>query len=288
MDPTEQVYEAEATPLQRGLYADIRHTLRAPIVNSIWRTLVANVPELTPYIWAQLKPAFQTREFAAVSVAYRDHVLTAVEADLPRYDPIAVGLDPAQATELRDQLATFDVVAPRLAVVFGLLDRRLNDRAVGTDAGGEAATAPFPAWLDDGRGRPPTMVDQSTASAVLPEGLDRGFGAMVPSIYRCLAQWPAYLDRAAADVEPLLDAAAYRTATTGAADLVDTYLDRLAYTPRLDPDGLAAAGADAETVEALRDLSGTFRSGGEGLLPLLHVYAASVGAAGERDALSVP
>lgn len=288
MDPTDQVYEADATALQGGLYADIRETFRAPIVNSIWRTLVAHEPELARYVWGQVKPAFETRAFAAVTVAYRDRALAAVEPDLPRYDPADVDLDPAAFAELRGQIATFDAVAPRLAVLFCLMDRRLNDRPVGTEAAGEAAAAPFPGWLDRDRGRPPSMLPQEEARAAMPDDLAGGFGAMVPSVYRCLAQWPSYLDRARGDLRPAVESEGFAGACADAFDLAETYLDRLPYTPRVDPDGLRGVGADEEAIGELRDLFGTFRAGGEELLPRLPVYAATVGAAGERDALAFP
>lgn len=288
MDPTEQVYEADATDRQRGLYTDIRETFRAPIVNSIWRTLVAHEPALTRYAWGQVKPAFETREFAAFTVAFRDRVLSAAEPDLPRYDPVEVDLDPAAFTELRGQAATFDAVAPRLAVLFCLMDRRLHDRPVGTETGGEASTAPFPGWLDRDRGRPPSMLPQDEAREAMPDDLAGGFGGMVPSVYRCLAQWPPYLDRAWADLRPVVESDAFGDARTGAFDLAETYLDRLPYTPRVDPDALEGVGADEETVGELRDLFSTFRDGGERLLPLLSVYAATVDAAGERRALTFP
>lgn len=180
MDPTDQVYESDATPLQRGLYADIQKTLRAPIANSIWRTLVANVPEYAPYVWGQMKPAFETREFAAFTVAFRDRILSPVDDALPEY----------------------------------------------------------------------------TAADV--------------------------------DLQPITDAPVYSDARRDGFALAETYLDRLPYTPRIDPDGLAEQGADRETIEELRDMIELFVSGGETILPLLHIHAATVGATGERRTVTFP
>lgn len=287
MDPTEQVYEAEASGWQRGLYDDVKGTLRAPIVNSIWRTQMHHAPEFLRYAWGQIKPVFETRAFAAFSVEYRDRLLSAVDDDLPSYDPATVGLDPGEFTELRGQLAAFDAVNPRLIVLFELLDRRLNGRAVGTAFDGSAsATAPFPSWLDGDRGRPPTMLPQDEARAALPDDLTGDFGEMVPSIYRCLAQWPPYAERAWTDLAPLVEGNAFETARGEALELAGTYLDRLAYTPQIDPETLERAGFDEETVTDLQDLFSTFYSSGVAVVPLLSVYAATVGAAGERDALA--
>jgi hypothetical protein len=288
MDPTKQLYEPEAHGWQHGLYADIKRTLRAPIVNSIWRTQMFHTPQFLRYAWGQLKPVFETREFAAFTVAYRDTLLTAVESELPGYDPATVNLAPSAVTELHGQLATFDVVSPRLIVLFKLMDRRLNDQAVGTNVedAGEAATAPFPERLDRDRGRPPTMLPQDKSRAAMPDTLAGNFDEMVPSIYRCLAQWPSYLERAWNDLAPLLQSDAFETAREEALDLADTYLDRLASTPRVDPATLTEMGFDESTIGELQDLFAMFNANGSKVVPILPVYAATVGAAGKRDVLT--
>lgn len=289
MDLSKQVYESDATGWQRGLYDDIKTTLRAPTVNSIWRIQMHHVPEFLRYAWGQIKPVFQTREFAAFSVAYRDTILSSVDESLPRYDPAAVDIAPSAFTELRGQLATFDAVSPRLVVLFKLMHRRLNDRSVGSDAGDtNAGTAPFPDWLDADRGRSPTMLSQEDARDVLPESLEASLGDMVPSIYRVLAQWPSYLERAWADLELLFDGEPYVAAQTEALALADTFLDRLPYTPRVDPEALTAMGFDDETVSEIQDLYDTFIDIGTRVVPRLPVFAATAGAAGEREALTFP
>lgn len=288
MDPTQQLYEAQAHGWQRGLYEDIKRTLRAPIVNSIWRIQMFHTPQLLRYAWGQLKPIFETREFAAFTVAYRDTLLTSVEKDLPGYDPATVDLAPSAFTELQGQLATFDIVSPRLIVLFKIMDRRLNDRPVGTNAedSGEAVTAPYPEWLDHDRGRSPSMLSQDETRAAMPDTLAGNFGEMVPSIYRCLAQWPSYLNRAWDDLAPLLQSDTFEMAREDALELADIYLDRLAYTPRVDPTSLTEMGFEKSTVDELQNLFANFNSSGSEVVPLLPVYARTVGASGDRDALT--
>jgi len=289
MDLSKQVYESDATGWQRGLYDDIKTTLRAPTVNSIWRVQLYHVPEFLRYAWGQIKPVFQTREFAAFSVAYRDRILSAVEEPLARYEPASADVSPSAFTELRGQLATFDAVSPRLVVLFKLMHRRLNGRSVGSDAAdASAATAPFPDWLDADRGRSPTMLSQADARDALPESLEASLGDMVPSIYRVLAQWPSYLETAWADLEPLFDGEPFAAARADALELADTFLDRLPYTPRVDPDALAAMGFDDGTISELQELYETFVDIGARVVPRLPVFAATAGAAGERDALTFP
>lgn len=290
MDTTRQLHALEATGWQRGLYDDVQHTFRAPVVNWIFRTAMANEPEFTRFAWGQVKPVFETRAFADLTVEYRDAVLSALEADdpLPTYRRSDAGVSPAEYAELRGQLATFDVVTPRLAVLFEVMDRALHDRDVGGDpAPDRAATAPFPEHLDRDRGRPPSMVDDPPDE--LAETVDRirafhGFGDSLPSIYRCLAQWPAFTERLWDGLEPRFESAAFDDACDRTGDLVDTFVDESPYRPQLSPAVLSAAGFEEETVEDAGELFATFNTGPvETVLPALPAFAATVGSEGERE-----
>ena len=293
MDTSAQVYEVDATGWQRGLYDDVRATFRAPIVNWIFRTTMANYPAFLRYAWPQVKPLFQTRAFAAATVTYRDGVLSAVEAgpdELPVYRSSDVDVSPAEFAELRGQLATFDVVAPRLAVLFEVMDRALHDEPVGGQpATDRAATAPYPEWLDDGRGAEPTMVPvdevpevatDATSAIQAFHGLEDG----LPSVYRCLAQWPGYLVPAWGDLEPVLQGAGFEDAVDRAEQVVDEHVDRVPHSPRLSPDDLRSAGFDATVVDDVAGLFREFNAGAiETVIPALPVFAATLDVAGKRS-----
>ena len=282
LDTTAQVYDHEATGWQRGLYDEIKRTFRAPFVNWIFRTAMANEPAFLRYAWGQVAPVFDTRAFAELSVDYRDAALTPLE--IPVHDSRDLDLRPPEYRELQGQLATFDIVGPRLAVLFRTLARTLDGERVGGVAGGVDSTAPYPADLDRGRGREPTMTgpdETPTAAketlAAVQERHDLGDG--LPSIYRCLAQWPAALEAGWTAVTGDDDALA--AACEEADRLVDDFVDRLAYTPRTTPADLRDAGLGG-AVEDMAALFGQFDAGGTGLLPLLPGYAAAVGAEGRR------
>jgi len=290
MDTSLERYEAEAAGVTRGVYDDIRRTFRAPVVNWIFRTLAANHPEFLRYAWGQVKPTFGTRGFARYSVAYRDEVLSAVGDELPSYRRGALAPDPAAARELRGQLATFDVVAPRLAAFFELLDRELNGGGVPTaPPDGRAATAPAPDWLDADRGlsvsmitdaEPPDRLADTVASVRAFHGLDGGF----PSVYRCLAQWPGAFERLWDDVEPALRSDGFAAARAGVDGRTAAFAAAVPYEPRLSPDDLAAVGFDPETVDALAALFEEFNGEAIGsVVTALPAYAATVGAAGPRS-----
>lgn len=286
MDPTKQVYESEAVDWQRGLWEDIKR--ETGMVGSIWRSLMYHEPRFLRYAWGQVKPIFQTREFGAFTIAYRDNVISAAESDLPGYDHNELGLTPSEFTELRGQLECFDVIAPRYHVTFKIMDRLINGHTVGSKSGGEASTRPFPKWLDRDRGRQPMVLPQDEARKAMPESHRGDFGKMVPTEYRSLAHWPGYLERAWDDLEPIFESNAFETAREEAVSLVDTYLDRLPYKPQLDPSTLTTMNFDEETITGLQDFFATFRAGGREFMPTLPVYAATVNVAGERHALVFP
>ena len=292
MNTDEQLYETEATGWKRGVYDDIRGTFRAPIVNWIWRTTMANYPTFCRYLWSQVKPIFETRAFAQFSVRYRDAVLSAIEADadIPAYRRTDIDVSPAEYTELRGQIATFDVVAPRLAVLFRLTNRMLRDEPAGVDpATDRAATAPFPDWLDADRGRDPSMVpfdefDDNVAETAAAFQRFHGFDDGLPSIYRCLAQWPSLFDALWTDLGPVLESETFERACERADERTDDFVDALPYSPRLTHDALETQGFEDDLIANVQNLFREFDEGPvAGVLPGLHLWAATVDVVGERD-----
>ncbi|UIO99033.1 halocarboxylic acid dehydrogenase DehI family protein [Halobaculum sp. CBA1158] len=288
MDTNLELHAADATGWRAGMYDDIRATFRAPVVNWIWRTATANHPDLTRYLWGQVKPAFGTRAFAEASVAYRDAVLSAV--DCPRYRPGALDLAPAEVRELRGQIATFDAVAPRLAVLFELVDRATNGGDVGSGVPDDrAATEPYPAGLDADRGLDPSMVavdavPEGAADAVAGIRAFHGFDDdSLPSVYRCLAQWPGFLSRLWTALEPELRSDDFDAAVADAGSVVDEYVGGLAYRPALSREAVVAAGFDGDAFDDIAGLFAQFNGGPvETVIPALPVFAESVGASGPR------
>lgn len=288
MDPSRQLHESDATGWRRGLYDDIKHTFRAPIVNWVFRTAVANQPAVTRYAWGQVKPIFETRAFAQFTVEYRDAVLSALDVPdtIRRYRPVEIGVTPAEFRELQGQLATYDIVAPRLAVLFETMDRALHGDLDPDPPDERAVTAPFPAGLDRDRGVSPTLLDDTPAE--LTETVDaiqsfHGLGDQLPSVYRTLAQWPSALETMWTDLEPRFESDEFEAACDATAHAVREFVDDVPYTPRLAPDALTSLFAD-DTVTELQTLFRTFNTGPVAtVLPTLPVFAAAVDAEGPRS-----
>jgi hypothetical protein len=293
MDTTAQLYELDATDWKRGVYDDITATFRAPIVNWIFRTLMANDPAFTRRMWGRVKPVFSTRAFGEFSVAYRDAALAAVEESttLPTYRFDHLDVSPVEYAELRGQLATFDIVAPRLAVLFEVLDRSLHGETLGGDpADSRASTAPLPTWLDTDRGRPATMAPIDDLPADISETVDdiRAFHGFdpdsLPSIYRCLAQWPGFLNALWNDLTPVLRGEAFDDACERTDVLVEEFVETMAFDPGVTPETLTAWGVDDDQVGELQDLFAEFNGGPVAtVLPAIPLFATTVDAVGERS-----
>lgn len=290
MDTSRELFVEDATGWRRGLYDDVRSTFRAPVVNWIFRTAVANEPEATRYLWGQLKPLFDTRALAEAVVGYRDAVVSAVEAGpgVPSLDADALGLAAGEDAALRAQLATFDAVVPRLAVLFATVDGALSGTLPAPEEPSYAATAPFPpSMAREGLGAP-AMVDlddvpAAGAGTVADVRSFHGFDDGLPSVYRCLLQWPEAFATAWAAVEPALEHGAFEDATAAGEARVRSFLAGRAYEPRIAPDDLRRAGVDDGAVDALGSLFAEFRYGPvRTVLPAVAIVASALGAGGPR------
>jgi hypothetical protein len=284
-DTSQQVYVADATGWQRGLYDDVQETFRAPVVNWIVRTLTANDPAFTRYLWAQLKPLFGTRLAGEACVAYREAVTEPFADDHPRYRAADLDLTPWAWRELRGQLETFDTVVPRLALLFETVYRSLYDAPVGTNPRTDAAaTEPLPAWFDSDRGLEPTMAafdefDPEVTETVAAVQAFHGFEEGLPSIYRCLVQWPTAFTRLWDDLEPLVGSDAFDAACAAGREIAVGFVESTPYVPGLTPASLTAAGFGEEAIAAARSLFDEFARGPvETVLPTVPLIAASVGA----------
>ena len=282
VDTTAEIHEHEAEGWQRGLYDDVKVTFRAPVVNWIFRTLLANEPAATRYLWGQVKPLFETE--ACLSAVDEHRGAVRVRTDPDRLAAADLDLAPGEFRELQGQLATFDAVVPRLSVLFEVADRGLQGDLEPSGDPAPAATRPHGRPGVPADRRPPTMATVADSESALPEtvsavrslhGLEEG----LPSVYRCLAQWPDAFRAIWGAAAPELRSEGFRTATEQTADVAERAVTGAAYAPRLAPADFAAVGLEDEAIAGLRDLFAEFNRGAvETVLPAVHVLAAAVGA----------
>ncbi|CAN5691599.1 hypothetical protein BH11PSE7_BH11PSE7_15950 [soil metagenome] len=198
-----EISESAATGSVAALYADIRETLGADLVNLVYRHL-ATVPGALEWAWANLGPHFRSGEFDAQAAMLRERVQQAFSAW-----PAAFQFATGHAADLAS--------AAQLAQVYTLNNSRnlmafrhlLDEGAVGAAAAapplarqivhpaaaaGPAVTLPpIPSWDTI------NSVDAETVRRLNRLG-EAGEPAIVASLYRHLALWPAVLG----DVEAAL------------------------------------------------------------------------------------
>jgi hypothetical protein len=206
-DPLPAVTEAAATGETAEIFTDIRRVLGVEVVNLIWRHL-ATIPEALPWVWKMLRPLYLDGTIATEAAALHG------DLELPELPPFpaealaAVDLLGGDIGVIRNILAAYDRTnAMALIALFALLcrldgERPAPDTAASRALGGASELAvliPLPAL--------PSIAELPPATAQLVSTLNRlgtrREGAILASMYRHLAYWPAYLALAWTLIAPL-------------------------------------------------------------------------------------
>lgn len=195
-DVLPELAEADAPASVRAIYAGLREGATTPIAALIWRH-IATHPGLLEACWASLAPLFASGRLPGT--AWRVARETAPAGLLPRIEPRAqalLGIAPDDGETIRALIEAYNRANPvnQLAVLT-LLAR------LASDAPAEAGT-PVAAWT------PPAAITRALPRMTPPAEMSRdvrgllndlGFGdrsrldPVVPSLYRHLTDWPAYL-----------------------------------------------------------------------------------------------
>ena len=191
-DPVATVTEADATGEIADLYADIRATLGVPVVNLIWRHL-AVLPGALPWGWQALKPLYASGAVTAQAAALRAGLDVPVLAGLSGPALGAAGLGDDDLDRITMILASYERSNAMNIIALGALLARLDGTV-------PAAGEPMPEIPaeDPIKGEMPTLL---TLDAMAPdvralvEDLNRigERDEILASMYRHLANWPAYL-----------------------------------------------------------------------------------------------
>ncbi len=208
-DPVPAITEAGATGEIAAIFADIRLVLGVDVVNLIWRHL-ATIPGALPWAWGMLRPLYANGSIAAEAAALRGDLA------LPRLPPFpaetfaAAGLLDDDISTIRDILSAYDRTNAMALVALSALLGRLGDAPPALDA----ATSPN---IDVAHEFPPSIplpplpsvaeLSLRIAELVLVLILNRlgtrHDDAILASMYRHLAYWPAYLTLAWTLIAPL-------------------------------------------------------------------------------------
>lgn len=191
-----ELAEADAPASVRSVYAALREAAASPIAALIWRH-IATEPGMLEACWASLEPLVLTGRLP--DTAWRIARETVQPGLLARIEPraqVLLGIGPAEADGIRALVEAYNRVNPvNLLAVLTLLARMESDAPA--EAAPSVARSPR---------RPPITqaLPPMTPLAAMHADVrwllnDLGFGErsqldpVVPSLFRHLTPWPAYL-----------------------------------------------------------------------------------------------
>lgn len=194
-DPVATITEADATGEVADLYGDIRATLGVPVVNLIWRHL-AVFPGALPWAWESLKPLYASGAVTAQAAALRSGLAVPALPGLSRPALAAAGLGQDDLLQINMILRSYERSNAMNIVALGALLARLEGTA--PMSGQTAPDTPDRPAESPVAGNMPSLL---TLDAMPPhvrtlvQDLNRigGRDEILASMYRHLANWPAYL-----------------------------------------------------------------------------------------------
>lgn len=274
-----EVSEADAKPPVKGVYDDIKATLRVPVVNLVFRVL-ATQPDYLQLVWQNLRPNVCTSFFESRADAIRAAAVERVSE---------LGAAPAAPPDVADTLRVFHYVNPKLLIAVAAVRAATN--------GQYPKLGELPA--DEKRqiktgipsGAPAlTLVDPTTAEprvqTVLADirttlGLEQ-----LNSDYRALAQWPDYVDAAWAGLKPHTQGGEYRRFERELRLMAEEAILDLPFRIDINPHVMRHIGMDERELDWARSTLDRFYRMLPGLI--LNIAYFAVGAFGGVDARQSP
>ncbi len=273
-----EVPESEAAGKIKGVYDDIKSTLRTPVVGSLFRAL-AVYPDYLQVAWIGLKPNVQTVFFETRT----DQLRAFAVQSLP-----LTSAPPAPEAALQS-LDVFRYLNPKLLLVAATLksassgqqprlteltrdEKRQVAPGIPRDAqavvsGDDSAASAEPSGL----------LDQMRSELGLP---------LVPDEYRALAQWPDYLSGAWAAVQRLMAAPEYSRFERQLRRSCEETILALPYRIDISPHVLRQSGLSEADLDGVQRVLNTYYRALPGLLAGGALLA--VGAHGQEAAQRSP
>jgi hypothetical protein len=195
-DPVAAIGEKAATGETAEIFADIRSTLDVEVVNLIWRHL-ATFPGALKWVWASLKPLYLGPAIVPADNIRKNLVLPHLPP-LSRDTLRAAGLDVSALSSIRAILDSYQHTNALALVCFSAFLTRFQS----AEASQKATPLPVNSdkYVPPSRVALPRLIPKTEMRPTLANLIYElnGFGedgdtALVASMYRHLAHWPAYL-----------------------------------------------------------------------------------------------
>jgi hypothetical protein len=206
-DPVPAITEAAATGEIAAIFADIRRVLGVDVVNLIWRHL-ATIPGALPWCWRTLQPLYADGTIAEEAAALRGDLALPQLPPFPAETFAAAGLLDDDISTIRDILSAYDRTNAMALVALSALLSQLGDAPPALDAASSPHTdvahefppsIPLPPLPSIAELSPPI----AELVLILNQLGTRRENAILASMYRHLAYWPAYLALAWTLIAPL-------------------------------------------------------------------------------------
>lgn len=192
-----ELAEADAPASVKAIYAGLRDASASPIAALIWRH-IATHPGVLEECWASLKPLIESGQLPEAAWRIADENIPSQL--LPRIEPRAqrlLGISQDDSEAIKAVAEAYNRINPvNLLAILTLLTRLSIDAPSAAAAPTASRWSPPPAIARS----LPRMTPPTEMSADLRWLLnDLGYGdrsqldAVVPSFYRHLTDWPAYL-----------------------------------------------------------------------------------------------
>lgn len=202
VDPVPAIAESDATGNVAKLYSDIRDTLGVPVVNLIWRHL-ATIDGGLDFAWTTLKPVYASGEIAAQAASLNNQLDLPTLPGLSRSTLDAIDLSNRDLEAIHTVIASYERSNAGNLVAMGALLAVLNN--VSDESAARSAETTV---VDPVRGEMPALPslnDMSPPVRALVDDLntigDRQ--TVMPTMYRHLAHWPAFLAQLHVLLKPL-------------------------------------------------------------------------------------
>lgn len=221
----------QASAQIKPLFEEIKHTLRVPLVNMIFRTL-ANYPEYLESLWRHFAPGFCSNSFEQEADNLREKALLELLPEVEEQE----WADLENADQLRAFNDTIFYVLPKLLLIatafheatFRSIPERRGNRH-GTD---EMATT-IPTGIAEGTAKV-SLIDPDQA----PEIVKNTFAAikqthaypMISSYYRGISNWPNFLQQVWGKIKKIPGTSEYESLKAFLAEQATNGLRRLPLT----------------------------------------------------------
>lgn len=190
-----ELAEADAPESVRIVYAGLRDGAASPIAALIWRH-IATYPGLLEACWRSLQPVFASGRMA--DTAWRVARETAPDGLLPRIEPraqVALGISPDDAATIGALAEAYNRANPVNLLAIQTLLARLDRDAPPEPVPAAPRTLPAPITRPLPDMTPPAGMNDDIRWLLndLRFGDRSRLETVVPSLYRHLTGWPAYL-----------------------------------------------------------------------------------------------